>query len=456
MKKTTRIFSVLLGFSLLPATLSASAEGEEAPAAETPSAEYNYGLDAEGNAELYDFLISDTFEGDLVIPSEIDGHRVDYVGNACYMEARGITSVTIPAGLTDMGDSVFMGCTALTEFIVEEGNPYYSVTDGGVLMGDDGAFLVAYPAAKADAEYTVPTGVNEIAPGAFSFAQNLDTIRISEGVEFIDNWAFAHSNIKTADIPGTVYQIDDYAFAYCESLHEVNLGSGIEKIYHAAFAFDRALTQITLPPTLTLVGQYAFCGTSLSCITIPRSVEEINYCAFGYDGSYNAIADFTVYGEPYTMAQEYCTAVDTENDYQNNFTFAAVENADVPYELGEGKLLEDASDAADGTDASGESAKTDSASDADSGNKANLTEQIGAGLSGNRRVQLMLGIGGGVLIVLAGILIAVFVRKPKKKKSAAAKPEAENAEDMEQAENAEEEEITEGSPSDEESQDDET
>ena len=424
MKKFLNLAGVLLAAAMTAAPLTCFAE-ETVPAPEEtepapPPVQYQYGLDAEGNAELYDFLESDTFVGELTIPAEIEGHHVDYVGNACFMEAKGITSVTIPASITDMGDSVFLGCTSLTEFKVEAGNPYYSITDAGVLMADDGAFLVAYPAARAGEEYTIPAKVNEIAPGAFGFAQNLHTINVPEGVQFIDNWAFAHSNIQKANIAGSVYQIDDYAFAYCDALHEVNLGKGIEKIYHAAFAYDRALTQITLPDSLTLIGQYAFCGTSLPCVTIPNSLEEIDYCAFGYDASFNAIADFTVYGEPNTMAQEYCTTADPENDYENHFTFVAVQDAGIPYELGGGKLYgEDAEDATTlATDEHGETVPAAAATEAVTAESANLTDEIGVGLFGNQKAQMMLAIGGGVLVLLAAVLIVVFAVKPKKKQTA--------------------------------------
>ena len=438
MKHITMTITALLAMLTMACPLTAFAEGEaapaEAPAAEAPAepdpvaSQYKYKLDAEGNAELYDFVISDTFEGDLVIPAEIDGHRVDYVGNACYMEAKGIKSVTIPASLTDMGDSVFMGCTSLERFIVEEGNPYYSTTDDGVLVADNGAFLVAYPAAKLDETYTTPQGIDEIAPGAFSFAQNLKEINVTEGVIAIDNWAFAHSNIEKASIAGSVYQIDDYAFSYCESLHELNLGNGIEKIYHAAFAYDKALEQVTLPSTLTLIGQYAFCGTSLKCITIPDSLEEISYCAFGYDGSFNAIQDFTIYGEPNTMAQQYSKAADSENDYQNNFTFIAVEDASIPYELGGGKLYVETTEGETEpeTDENGETVPTTEA--VTQAYTADITEEIGSELYGNSRMKLILGIGGGVLVALAAVLIVVFAMKPKKQDNADASKENDNAE----------------------------
>ncbi len=440
MKKLALLLFLPFLLTMLPISVYADEGGS------TSSAGYNYGLDEEGNAELYDFLLKDSFHGEVRIPTEIDGHPVDYVGNACYMNAKGITSVVIPASITDMGDSVFFGCTSLDHFTVEGGNPYYSVNNG-VLMADNNTFLVAYPAAKSLDAYMIPNGVNEIAPGAFGFAQHLKEVVVSEGVEFIDNWSFAYSAIEKISIAGTVYQIDDYAFAYCDNLHDVILKSGIEKIYHAAFAYDKSLTQITLPNTLTLIGQYAFCGTGLSCVTIPRSLEEISYCAFGYDSNLNPISEFTIYGEPYTMAQQYATAVDEENNYQNQFTFIAVKDASIPYELGGGQLYE-AETAPPETAVSVETKEktavnqegeviitTDEEGNTieviqteDPTGKASIFEEISAGLFGNKKMQMILGIGGGVAVILAIILIIAFAKKPKNSKKKE-NDENENGED---------------------------
>jgi hypothetical protein len=304
-----------------------------------------------------------------------------------------------------------MGCTSLERFIVEEGNPYYSTTDDGVLVADNGAFLVAYPAAKPDETYTTPQGIDEIAPGAFSFAQNLKEINVTEGVIAIDNWAFAHSNIEKASIAGSVYQIDDYAFSYCNNLSEVELGQGIKKIYHAAFANDPALTHIALPATLELVGQYAFCGTGMQSVTIPRSVEDISYCAFGYDADFRAVPGFTVYGEANTMAQTYCTTADAENDYQNNFKFVAVEDADMPADGSapvEEEIATEVVTADDGKEIAVPVIQEETG-------EPTLTEKLGAGLKGNTKVLLMLGVGGTVLIVLACALIVSFLKSPKRR-----------------------------------------
>lgn len=392
---------------MLAAAVPMAVQAEEDGAFVGESIHYDYEVGEDGNVSLYDFLDGDSFEGDLVIPSEIDGHPVTYIGNGCFMSDTGITSITIPKTITDLGSSVFFDCESLTEFRVEDGNPYFSVKDG-VLLGDEEKYFVAYPAAKEGTSYTIPDTVEEIAPGAFGFAQHLEEIVIPDNVQYIDNWAFGHSKIRKADISGSVIQIDSYAFAYCDELSEVNLGSGLEKILHASFAYDEKLTQITLPDTLTYVGQYAFCGAGLSCITIPNSVEEISYCAFGYDGDMKAIHDFVIYGEPYTTAQIYATTEDDENDYKNNFTFIAVEDASIPYELGGGKLYVEEEESTPEEESAEESiVETD-----ENGNPVRMDDRIGAGLFGNKRLQLFLSIGGGIAILLAVVLLIAFLRKP--------------------------------------------
>lgn len=413
MKKFVALLTAALLLAAVPMIVSADEEFPEAEPQETAEELlYEYSLDAEGHASLMDFIPIDTYEGPVVIPSEIEGHPVDYIGNACFMNAAGITEITIPANITDMGDSVFIGCTSLQAFHVEEGNPYYSTTEDGVLLADNGGMLVGYPAAKEDSTYTIPAGVDEIAPSAFGFSKNLTEMEIPDGIVYIDNWAFAYSGIQKITIPGSVIQIDNYAFAYCDALSEVILSPGIDTILHAAFYCDAALEQVTLPDTLTYIGQYAFCGTGMSCVTIPNSLEEISYCAFGYDRDMKAISGFIIYGEPYSAAETYASDYDLENDYRNNFKFIAVADASVPYELGGGTLYEDATEeqVMTETDENGQIIviQTD-----ENGNPVDPTEELGAGLKDNPKLQMMLGIGGGVAVLLAVILGVAFAKKPK-------------------------------------------
>lgn len=315
-------------------TETQTSETEKPKKKTTEDGLYNYGYDEDGNIRLLDFNMRGQ-QGEVIIPSEIEGKPVVYIGNACFLEIYGITSAVIPKTVKNVGESIFYGCTSLEKITVEESNPYFTATEDGVLMGDGGKFIVCYPPGRKAESYTIPDGVDEIAPGCFAYAQYLKTVTIPNTVGYIDNLAFSRSGIERIAIPDSVVQIDDYAFSYCENLSEVNLGKGVESIYHAAFAFCPKLTEIKLPDSLLLIGQYAFCGTGMKSVTIPSSVETINFCAFGYDEDLSPISDFVIYGEPYSAAQMYCSASDSENEYENNFTFINVQNPDSTVENAE-------------------------------------------------------------------------------------------------------------------------
>lgn len=413
MKKHLFILTAVLLTAVMPMHVYAEevTETSAGEQAETQAGEmFSYTLDAGGNAQITDFLVSDSYTGEIVIPQEIDGHIVTYLDNAAFMNAKGITGVTIPATVTDMGNSVFFGCENLERFTVESGNTYFSVVDDGVLMADNNQFLVAYPAAKAGETYTIPAATDEIAPGCFGFAKNLKEITIPESVVYIDKWAFAYSHLEKIVVSSGVMQIDDYAFAYCEQLRDVTLQSGLESIYDAAFSCCPALTEITLPDTLTYVGQCAFCGTGMTSVTIPASVAEIDYCAFGYDKDLNALSSFVIYGNTNTEAQNYCTAIDVDNDYENNFTFISIDDAAEPEDSAPAEETNQETDRE--TDAEG-AVLTEQNTEA--GTDAGLSGMLGAELKNNSFLQILLATVGGIAVVLALTLIILMIKKPKNK-----------------------------------------
>lgn len=400
---------------ILTAVMPMTAFAEEAPPEDEPSETaaprvediYEYDINSAGRAEIKNFKAADTYVGEVIIPQHLDGYEVGYIDNAAFMNAKGITSVTIPNTVSDIGNSVFFGCESLESFKVEEGNVYLSVTDDGVLVADDKQFLVAYPAARAGESYTIPDTIDEIAPGCFGFAKNLKEITIPQKVGYIDRWAFAYSNLEKVNISSA--QIDEYAFAYCSNLHEVILNSGVETIEGAAFSNCPALTEITLPGTLSYVGQYAFAGTGMMSITIPDTVSELSYGCFGYDGNLKPVGGFTIYGKAYSAAEDYATASDPENDYENHFAFVAVE--DVTETQPEETKADKETSADIEAVTEQETLPEEEASD------AGLRGIVGAELKDNNFLQILLATVGGIAVILALTLIVLVAKKPKKKSS---------------------------------------
>ena len=104
--------------------------GEESTiTSEDGTYEYTVAENDDGSqyAVLETYLGSDT---DIVIPSEIDGIKVQEIGDYAYYEDETVKTITVPASIEDFGNFSFYGCTSLTEFIVDDENEIYKAVDG--------------------------------------------------------------------------------------------------------------------------------------------------------------------------------------------------------------------------------------------------------------------------------------------------------------------------------------
>lgn len=117
---------------------------------------------------------------------EINSGAIAYNGNlytitqinaGAFSDCSQVETITIKSNITTIEPGAFIGCTALTKFIENENslNSNFEVVDG-VLFNQGKTTLIAYPAAKADTEYTIPSDVTKIADGAFSGCANLSYI----------------------------------------------------------------------------------------------------------------------------------------------------------------------------------------------------------------------------------------------------------------------------------------
>ena len=139
--------------------------------------------------------------------------------------------------------------------------------------------------------------------------RNVTTLIIEEGVEEIDEWAFAnYVNLTSVDLPNTLKKIGGSSFDMCTSLKELHIPESVEVIDYCAFqncialqnvslpkhmktlhgsAFfkDSALRAVNLPEGLTVIenGTFQDC-TSLETVTIPEGVKTIEEFAFAGSG----------------------------------------------------------------------------------------------------------------------------------------------------------------------------
>jgi hypothetical protein len=100
-----------------------------------------------------------------------------------------VNSVSIPNGVSTMGEGVFESATALTSITVATDNNDFSAIDG-VLFNKPPKKLIAYPLGKAANSYVIPSGVEIIGSGAFMSASNLTSVTIPSSVKTFEGSAF--------------------------------------------------------------------------------------------------------------------------------------------------------------------------------------------------------------------------------------------------------------------------
>ena len=182
---------------------------------------------------------------DVVIP---DG--VTRIGDFAFSWCETVTSVTIPASVTEISYLAMNPCPNLAVFRVAPEHPAFRTADG-VLYSADGTRLVCCPRTRTG-RFVIPEGVTEIAGGAFASCGALSDVVIPDGVTDIGEEAFRGCRGLTCiTLPAGLRSIGDSAFSWCEGLTSVTIPEGVQHIGGYAFNECKALTAISLPESVT-------------------------------------------------------------------------------------------------------------------------------------------------------------------------------------------------------------
>ena len=180
-----------------------------------------------------------------------------------------ITSVVIESGVPSIGRSSFTECYSLTTITIPA-----SVTTIG-----NGAFCNT-----GLTEVTIPASVTTLGNSVFMSCTSLTTVSISADLSSIGLNLFSGcSQLASVNIPASVTSIGGSAFYGCSSLTTIDIPANVTSIGISAFRGCTGLTSLSLPAKLTTIDFYAFYGcnnASLTSISIPASVTSIGQEAF--------------------------------------------------------------------------------------------------------------------------------------------------------------------------------
>ena len=185
------------------------------------------------------------------------------------------------------GFGLSISAPACNAVYVDENNPYFCSVDG-VLYNKDMSVLIWCPSGKTG-RYEIPNSVKAIAAGAFQYSKISD-VQIPDGLEILGRCAFNNSAITRAIIPPSVKSIYSGCFYNCMSLKSVEINAN--DVEMGAQVFDRCYELKTAGPMGSgcdiefcwdkSIPQEAFDDAELEELTIPNSITAIGDYAFSY------------------------------------------------------------------------------------------------------------------------------------------------------------------------------
>ena len=183
----------------------------------------------------------------------------DVIGSYAFYDCRRLTSLTLPASITEIGSNAFWGCSGLTSL---------NLPDGITKIGN-----YVFMSCSGLTSLTLPVGITEIGNYAFEGCSGLTSLTLFAGITEIGDYAFEGcSGLKEVR-----FCINDNLDTYLTKGHPyIGVGCGIKYYIN-----NKEITSIEIPSNVTILGKCVFQGCSgLTILTLPAGITEIGSWAF--------------------------------------------------------------------------------------------------------------------------------------------------------------------------------
>ena len=171
-----------------------------------------------------------------------------------------LVNVTIPDEVTDMGTSVFNGCTNLEE--VRLSPNLKSLPE----------FLFKH--CEHLKSVTIPQGVTNLGLGVFSGCASLTSMTMPESVVSTDYAVFEDcTSLSEVTLSPNLKEINQKMFLNCSSLAEIQIPESVTSVLSEAFKNCLSFKNFDLPENVNRLGDSLFYGCKLDSLLIRGFIE---------------------------------------------------------------------------------------------------------------------------------------------------------------------------------------
>ena len=265
------------------------------------------------------------------------GNSVISIGFRAFSDSYGLTSVTIGNNVTSIDNSAFYKCSNLkkvrnfSELDIVKGKTshgyvaYYADVVGNKIEGDfvydNNDVITEYLGDVNITSIEIPLKAKGIDKTVFTeYTKLTSVVWNAKNCANFSGYSSSpfyniRSQINSFTFGNEVEHIPAYLCYYMTGLKEITIPNSVTSIGNSAFSGCSGLTSITIPSSVTSIGESAFYSCSgLTSVIIPNSVTSIGGYAFEYCSGLTTVN--------YLGSVDKWVGIDFESSYSNPTSYA--------------------------------------------------------------------------------------------------------------------------------------